>query len=105
SYLAEGQARKAEEAELCLARMEALRPVPDFSGKAIGPGALIELRLNGHRDWYFLAPGGGGLEIEIEEEECVIITPASPIGALLLGKRQGAVFSLNGRSAEILQAL
>lgn len=45
---------------------------------------------------YFIAIGLG--YTEVGGERCAVISPASPIGQALLGKRIGEVATLNGRS-------
>lgn len=65
-------------------------PVREY-GKddVICPGALIELDLNGTRAFYFLVPQGGGLVMKIEGRPVQVITPQSPLGEALLGKKVG----------------
>ena len=101
SYLAEGQARQAEEAEATLARFEKLSLREFETGESIALGALVEVSINGYRDVYFFGPGSGGREIEFEDREVTIITGEAPLGRLLLGKRQGDRFEMNGRPVEV----
>ncbi len=92
SYLARGHAKLFES----LARqVEELRSfVPScFSGKPIGAGALLETEVDGETALFFLLYCGGGTEIEVDGREITVITPESPVGAALLGKRQGDAYS------------
>ncbi len=47
---------------------------------------------------YFLAPRGGGTDVRYAGRDILVITPQSPLGQQLLGRRQGDVISL-GRDA------
>jgi transcription elongation GreA/GreB family factor len=59
------------------------------SEDVVCPGALVELELlvENKRALYFLTPQGGGLVMRFEGRPLQVITPQSPIGAVLLGKR------------------
>lgn len=105
SYLADAQGRQAEEAKVHLVRFEAL-PERDFQpGDPIGPGALVCVAMGGFRDYYFCGPGAGGVEVEIDGEECTIVTRDSPMGNRLFEAKVGAKFDMNGREAEIVSAI
>lgn len=92
SYLARGLARQVEELAI---QFEALRSFvpPDYSGEAIGLGALIEAELDGYTDLFFLLECGGGTEVKVGDLEITVITPESPVGGALVGKRAGDVYS------------
>jgi hypothetical protein len=51
--------------------------------------ALVELDASGARSLYFIGPKNGGLEIEHLRREITVITPPSPLGQNLLGKKAG----------------
>ena len=53
------------------------------------PGALAELGLGERRALYLLVPQGGGLVLRVEGEPVQVITPQSPLGEALLGKKVG----------------
>ncbi len=102
AYLAEGQARLAAEIEAHLAHYAGL-PLPNFSGAdAIAIGAIVELRVpsnSGEKStWYFLGPRAGGMELELEGKTVLLVTPQSPLGRQLLGKRVGEAVQLPGRT-------
>lgn len=89
AYLASSQARMATEMEQALAVYEALE-LQKFPEKApIDLTALVELEFQGTRTLHFLGPKGGGLEIHHKGTEVLVITPESPIGQQLLGKKVG----------------
>jgi transcription elongation GreA/GreB family factor len=56
---------------------------------AIGLGALVELEMRGERSLYFTGPCAGGTEIEHEKKAVLVITPRSPMGQNLAGRKQG----------------
>ena len=89
SYLARGHSRQAAEIEQCIKAFESL-PVRAFSpSDPIDLGALVELGGGGERTFYFIGPRAGGTEIRQGEQEVLVITPESPLGQQLMGKKQG----------------
>ncbi|MBK9147326.1 MAG: GreA/GreB family elongation factor [Flavobacteriales bacterium] len=60
----------------------------DFAGW----GSLVATDQEG----YFIAIGFG--YVDLAGERCAVVSPASPIGKALMGKRIGDVVTLNGRS-------
>lgn len=90
SYLAAGQAERAEELALALQAFNA-EPFPPFPSDAeISAGALVETRSNGVRDLFLLAPSAGGLSCEHEGLEVTLLGPTAPLRKKLLGKKVGA---------------
>ena len=45
--------------------------------------------MDGTRALYFIGPRNGGLEIECKRKEVTVITPQSPLGQHLMGKKAG----------------
>lgn len=98
AYLAEGQAKLAGEIEENLALYSAL-PLPSFApGAAIALGAIVELAARGRSVWYFLGPRAGGLELDVDGTTFLVLTPQSPLGRQLLGKRAGDSVQMPGRA-------
>jgi transcription elongation GreA/GreB family factor len=97
-YLAEGQARQAAEIEESLKIIAAL-PLPRFpAGAPIALGALVEVDDARHgAAFYFLCPRAGGLELAHEGRSVLVVTPQSPLGRQLLGRRAGESVPLPGR--------
>jgi transcription elongation GreA/GreB family factor len=94
SYLARGQSKQAAELEAAIAEFEKL-PVKKFGAdEPIGLGALVELENGGENLFYFIGPRAGGTEILHEKKEILVITPQSPLGEQLLGKKAGAKLQL-----------
>jgi transcription elongation GreA/GreB family factor len=109
AYLAEGQARLASEIEASLAHYASL-PLPKFSAAdAIALGALIELNAGagsvGKSTWYFLGPRAGGMELALDGKTILLVTPQSPLGRQLLGKRVGDTVQTPGRGKPLLQQI
>lgn len=95
-YLAEGQARLAAEIQASIEFYQTLAPAGFEPGDPIAIGALIEVHMQGHRAWYFLGPRAGGLEIPFDDRTVLVLTPQSPLGRKLLGRREGDSVSISG---------
>jgi transcription elongation GreA/GreB family factor len=92
SYLARGQSRQAAEVGQALVQFRAL---PLGESASVEVGALVQLTAGRDVTWYFLGPRAGGLEVTVEGQEITVITPQSPLGGQLLGRRAGDRISLN----------
>lgn len=90
---AEGQGRpldeRAEQARRQLLMYQFLPRRPFTSEDFICPGGLVGLELNRIRSFYFVVPSGGGLVTRISGQAVQVITPQSPLGEALLGKKVG----------------
>jgi len=98
AYLAEGQARLAAEIAETIALYEALPVAPAAPDALAAVGSLIEL--NGRRGsrWYFLGPRRGGIEFDFAGAPVLVLTPQSPLGRQLVGRRAGDPVQLPGAS-------
>jgi transcription elongation GreA/GreB family factor len=100
AYLAEGQSRQVQEATEAIGLFASL-PLPSFS--AADPaalGALVTLDSGGTPSRYFLGPRAGGLTVETNVGEVMVLTPQSPLGRQVLGRRVGdEVVTLRGGRA------
>lgn len=100
AYLAEGQARLAAEIRDHLDHYRALDPAALVVRQPIALGALITLSpTTGPSRRYFLGPRAGGLEVPDGDGSVLLITPASPLGRQLLGKKVGDQIELPGKSS------
>ncbi len=94
AYLAAGQAKLADEVANAIA---AFRNIPV---RVFGPqepaavGALVRLEARGSKSVYFLGPAHGGLEVQVNGDEVMVVTPSSPLGRSLMGRRSGERVSL-----------
>ena len=89
SYLARGQSRQAAEIEAAIAEFEKLPEKKFGADEPIGLGALVELGTDGENVFYFIGPRAGGTEVLHDKKEILVITPQSPLGEQLLGKKSG----------------
>jgi len=89
AYLAGGQARQAKELLDAIKLYETL-PARDFAtADRVDLTALVELETDGVKSFYFIGPKNGGLELEYQGKELMVITPQSPLGENLMGKKAG----------------
>lgn len=89
AYLAGAQAKQAAETEKVIADYQALAPRKFAPHDPIDLTALVELDCDGERLFYFLGPSGGGVETRVAGKDLIVITPQSPLGQNLIGKKQG----------------
>ena len=102
SYLAAGQANKVAELEASIGAYKSLK-VEVQDNASIEVGALVELDHAGEKMFYFVGPSAGGTEVIEDGHEVLVITPQSPLGYQLQGRRLGEHLNLalNGASQEI----
>jgi transcription elongation GreA/GreB family factor len=84
SYLARGQAQRVAELEAGLAAVTALVLRRFAPGDPIALGALVGIDDDGEPKRLLLAPHGGGSALAGGIQ---VVTPSSPLGRALLGKR------------------
>jgi transcription elongation GreA/GreB family factor len=87
SYVARGQAMRVEELRSGLAAVEKMRARPWGEDEAIASGALVVVEDgDGAEHRYLVAPAGGGTQLAGGVQ---VVTPKSPLGRALCGKRAG----------------
>ena len=89
SYLARGQSKQAAELEAAIAEFEKLPSKKFGADDSINLGALVELEHGGEKLFYFIGPRAGGTEILHDNREILVITPQSPLGGQLMGRKSG----------------
>ncbi len=89
SYLARGQSKQAAELELAIVEFEKIGVRKFAATDGIAVGALVELEQSGEKIFYFLGPRAGGTEVIHDKKEVLVITPQSPLGEQLAGKKVG----------------
>lgn len=91
SSLARGQAQRAEKLLAELNALLAFRPQPLPPRGPIVLGAVVEVEDDATGRTFFLAPAGGGLELSGPSGDgfLSVVTPASPVGRAVLGRRVG----------------
>ncbi|HVT74630.1 MAG TPA: transcription elongation factor [Lacunisphaera sp.] len=98
SYLAHGQSVAARELAQALEQYAALAARDFGAGDPVSLGALVTIAAPAS-SVYFIGPGAGGTEVRVHDRPVVVLTPQSPLGRQLMGRRQGDVFqaALAGR--------
>ncbi len=89
SYLARGQSRHAAETLAAVREYQTLAKRELAAREVIDLGALVEVVQGGERSLLFLGPRAGGLEVLMGRKRVLVITPGSPIGQRLSGRRAG----------------
>jgi len=84
SYLARGQAQRVTELSAGAAAVAALAVRGFAPADAIALGALVTVSEDGEHKQLFIAPHGGG---SVLAGGVQVVTPSSPLGRALLGKR------------------
>lgn len=99
SRMARAQALRAQEIRAAIEALSVFRPKPLADGARVELGALVEVEdEEGRGQTLFLAPAGAGEELTGPGGDgyFTVVTPKSPIGSAVLGKREG-----DGASARI----
>jgi len=89
AYLAGGQARQAREIMESMKIYRNLATRDFAAGDVIDLTAVVKLETDGTPFLYFIGPKSGGVEVIHNGEEITVITPQSPLGENLVGKKVG----------------
>jgi len=103
TYLARGLAERVEAMQDALSIISRLPEVSFADGDPIAVSALIAIEeQGGEESIYLIVPRAGGESLTVEGMTIRTLTPLSPLGRALLGKRQGDEFTLDlpGRQLE-----
>jgi hypothetical protein len=96
SYLAAGQAGRAEDLALAMETLSA-EPFRAYGeNDFIDEGALVEVDLGGEHEWFLLTPCSGGLTLRVEGKEVTLLGPGAPLREELLGLEKGAKVKARG---------
>jgi transcription elongation GreA/GreB family factor len=87
SYLARGQAARLEELRTGVAEAGGMPLRAYAEGQPIGLGALVTAEEHDGELSFFVAPHGGG--VSLAKGSVQVVTPKSPLGRALLGRREG----------------
>lgn len=90
--LASAQSRRARRALAEIDALSGFRPPPQRSSAPIAVGALVEVEDEDRMGrTFFLAPVGAGITLTGPDGDGIlsVVTPQSPIGRAVLGRRQG----------------
>lgn len=90
--MAKGQALRSVAAREALDALDTFRPRPLQRNEPIGLGAVVEVEGEAGGRTLFIAPVCGGDELTGPDGDGIfqVVTPASPLGRALMGKRTGA---------------
>ncbi len=99
SYLARGQAMRVEDLAEQLQRLQATTFATFDADSAIALGALVLVELEDEERAFLVLPYGGGIVLRVDGVELTVVTPSSPVGQALLGKKVGEDFELRQRGA------
>lgn len=92
AYLAAGQSRQMAETAAAIQQFAQMK-LRNFSATdPIDLGALVSVETRTETQHYFLGPAAGGTEVFCEKKTVLVITPQSPLGQQLVGKKQGDKF-------------
>ena len=99
SYLAQGQANRAQEILRAIQIFQQLTLQAFSSKSTLRLTAVVHLEdEEGGARLIFLGPAAGGLLLESGGVEIMIITPASPLGRELIGKQCGDLVELQSNT-------
>jgi len=102
SYLARGHAQQFEKLAADIRQLQVLT-AEDFKDRPIGTGALVEVTFGDDSKLFYLLQCGGGIKLRVDERDLTIITPQTPVGKALRGKKRGDKFSFReGQSGKIV---
>jgi hypothetical protein len=99
SYLARGQAMRVSELEEQIHFLRFLPLRTYGESDPLGAGALLVITSDEDTRCLFLAPHGGGAELDLGALRVFVVTPQSPIGARVLGRVLGDEIELKVRGA------
>lgn len=95
SYLAEGQARRVNQCESDLKHFRELLNDDNSVKSVIEIGTFVTLEDEAIvKRHLFLGPSAGGLKVNYNEQEILLITVTSPLGKALMGLSKGDDFEL-----------
>jgi transcription elongation GreA/GreB family factor len=89
SYLARGQSKQVADTEQALLEFQSMRLRNFGEDDGVDLGALVELEGRKEKTLYFIGPKAGGTEIVHDKKEVLVITPQSPLGRQLMGRKLG----------------
>ncbi len=89
--LARGQAQRADKVRAEIAALETFRPGRVVGGGPVALGAVVEVEDGEQGRTFFLAPVGAGVELAGPDGDgfLSVVTPHSPVGKAVLGRRVG----------------
>jgi len=94
SYLAAGQSRQMAEVAEAHQEYAALFVKKFKPSDPVDISALVVLESRGEKSHYFFGPSAGGVEVDVEGKTIMVVTPKSPLGEKLDGRKKGDTFKM-----------
>jgi transcription elongation GreA/GreB family factor len=89
SVLAEGQVKVAAELREAADALRSLQMHEFAPDEPITLGALVKVEVRGEANFFVLGPKAGGVEVGFDGNTVTLLTPQSPLGRKLMGRRAG----------------
>jgi len=90
AYLARGLAQRVETLRDGISALALIRPRELGEDEPVCVGALVDLAdEDGDETSYLVAPVGGGEKLAAGAVAILVVTPQSPLGAAMVGRREG----------------
>jgi len=89
SYLAAGQSRQMADTAAALQQFAGLKLRKFSADDPIDLTALVDVETATESTLYFIGPSAGGTEVVHEKRTVLVITPQSPLGQQIVGRKQG----------------
>ncbi|MCP4324487.1 MAG: transcription elongation factor [Psychromonas sp.] len=98
-YLAQGQSKRVEQ---CAADIQAFEQLNYLAYKKVQSGALVLLLDESDKEkWLFFGPAAGGLKVEFESKEIIVVTASSPLGKAINQAEVGQEVTVNVAGKQI----
>ena len=102
SYLASGQARRAQELKEKIFNTEKVELRNFGPDDSINVSAYVHIQVNEDQEQYIFILPAGGIEVEFRGKKIRTLSIDAPLGQQLYGMREGDDFDFQGRFFEIL---
>lgn len=101
SYLAGAQAKRSQDLEKVIFNLKSLKLGPFSKNAVVDLTAVVKLQVNGEAiKYFFILPHAGGLKVSWDAKDFQVITPESPLGSQLKGKKIGDEFILKVKAQD-----
>jgi len=104
SYLAGAQEARASQLQATSELIKSITPRPFLNEDAVGLTALVKLSTEDVATWYFILQVAGGYTLHSDHDSLIgtimSITPQTPLGRAIIGKRVGDEITLRTNKGE-----
>jgi transcription elongation GreA/GreB family factor len=97
SYLAGAAAQRAADIQQQIHLYKFMEPKSFNEDDAVGTTAIVEVETNGRKSFYFIAPQGGGMKVQLGAHSILVVTPQSPLGEEVMGRKTGDVIEIEAQ--------